>query len=36
MNRRGIKSIIFEFTLVSIGLNLYKYHNKKQQAAKVA
>lgn len=34
--RRGIESIILEFTLISIGFNLYKYHNKKNRAAKVA
>ena len=27
--RRGLESIILEFTLISIGFNLYKYHNKK-------
>jgi len=27
--RRGIKSIILEFTLISCGFNLYKYHNKR-------
>lgn len=36
VQRRGIESIIFEFTLISIGFNLYKYHNKKHRAAKVA
>lgn len=30
--RRGIESIILEFTLISIGFNLYKYHNKKARA----
>lgn len=34
--RRGIKSIIFEFTLISIGFNLYKYHNKKHRATKAS
>lgn len=29
--RRGLNSIILEFTLVSCGFNLYKYHNKKQK-----
>ena len=29
--RRGIESVILEFTLISIGFNLYKYHNKKQR-----
>ena len=27
--RRGLESVIFEFTLISCGFNLYKYHNKK-------
>lgn len=31
--RRGIESVILEFTLISIGFNLYKYHNKKNRAA---
>ena len=30
--RRGIESIIFEFTLIAVGFNLYKYHNKKHRA----
>ena len=34
--RRGIESIILEFTLISIGFNLYKFHNKKNRAAKAA
>jgi len=34
--RRGIESIILEFTLISIGFNLYKYHNKKSRAEKAA
>ena len=34
--RRGIKSIILEFTLISIGFNLYKYHNKKMRLEKAA
>ncbi len=29
--RRGINSVILEFTLISCGFNLYKYHNKKQK-----
>lgn len=29
MRRRGLKSVIFEFTAICIGFNLYKYHNKK-------
>lgn len=34
--RRGIESIILEFTLISIGFNLYKCHNKKMRTAKAA
>ena len=34
--RRGLESIIFEFTLISIGFNLYKFYNKKSRAAKAA
>ena len=34
--RRGEKSVILEFTLVSCGFNLYKYHNKKQRILKSA
>lgn len=26
--RRGKKAVILEFTLISCGFNLYKYHNK--------
>ena len=26
--RRGEKAVILEFTLISCGFNLYKYHNK--------
>lgn len=29
--RRGLESVILEFTLISIGFNLYKYHNKKSR-----
>jgi len=32
--RRGEKSVILEFTLISCGFNLYKYHNKKQRRQK--
>lgn len=28
--RRGLKQLIIEFTLIAIGFNLYKYHNKTQ------
>ena len=31
MRRRGLKSVIFEFTSICIGFNLYKYHLKKQK-----
>lgn len=34
--RRGIESVILEFTLISIGFNLYKYHNKKSRMSKAA
>lgn len=34
--RRGIESIILEFTLISIGFNLYKYYNKKFRSIKAA
>ena len=34
--RRGIESIILEFTLISIGFNLYKFYNKKNRIAKAA
>lgn len=29
--RKGINNIILEFTLISIGFNLYKYHNKRSR-----
>ena len=34
--RRGEKSVILEFTLISCGFNLYKYHNKKKRQQKAA
>ncbi len=34
--RRGIKSVLLEVFLVSIGHNLYKYHNKKKKVATAA
>ena len=34
--RRGEKAVILEFTLISCGFNLYKYHNKKQRLLKSA
>ena len=27
--RRGLDYVILEFTMISCGFNLYKYHNKK-------
>lgn len=30
--RRGLNSVLLEFTLISIGFNLYKYDNKRKQA----
>lgn len=34
--RRGIESVILEFTLISCGFNLYKYHNKKLRSQSAA
>lgn len=34
--RRGIKSVRLEVFLVSIGQNLYKYHNKKKRSKEAA
>ena len=34
--RRGLESIILEFTLISIGFNIYKFYNKKNRAEKAA
>ena len=34
--RRGIKTVRLEIFLVSIGHNLYKYHNKRQRAKSAA
>ena len=34
--RRGIKSVLLEVFLVSIGHNLYKYHNKQKKVAAAA
>jgi hypothetical protein len=36
IRRRGLKSVIFEFTSICIGFNLHKYHLKKQKAVLVA
>lgn len=34
--RRGINSVRLEVFLVSIGHNLYKYHNKQMKSKKAA
>ena len=34
--RRGLHSVRLELFLVSIGHNLYKFHNKQKRLAKVA
>ena len=34
--RRGLKSVLLEVFLVSIGHNLYKYHNKQKKVAAAA
>ena len=34
--RKGLESVILEFTLISCGFNLYKYHNRKQRIELVA
>ena len=34
--RRGEKSVILEFTLISCGYNLYKYHNKRNRIQLIA
>ena len=36
VQRRTLKAVILEFTLISIGFNLYKYHNKKYRMAEAA
>lgn len=36
VRRRGIESVKLEFTLISCGFNLYKYHNKKKKMEKCA
>ncbi len=36
IHRRGLKSVNFEILAVCCGFNLYKYHTKKQRAAKEA
>ena len=34
--RRGDKAVLLEFTLISCGFNLYKYHNKRNRKRNVA
>lgn len=34
--RRGLESVILEFYLISIGFNLYKYHNKSKRMQMIA
>lgn len=34
--RRGEKAVLLEFTLISCGFNLYKYHNKKNRLIRAA
>ena len=34
--RRGEKAVLLEFTLISCGFNLYKYHNKKTRQIRAA
>lgn len=34
--RRGEKAVLLEFTLISCGFNLYKYHNRKQRKERSA
>ena len=34
--RRGLDYVILEFTMISCGFNLYKYHNKKMRFQKTA
>ena len=34
--RRGEKAVILEFTLISCGFNLYKFHNKRHRMQLVA
>ncbi len=36
IRRRGLKSVIFEFTAISCGFNLYKYHMKKYRTTAAA
>ena len=34
--RRGLESVLLEFYLISIGFNLYKYHNKSKRLPMIA
>lgn len=34
--RRGLKAVILEFTMISCGFNLYKFHNKKMRLRETA
>lgn len=36
LHRKGIESVLLEFTLIACGFNLYKYHNKKARFEKCA
>lgn len=36
VRRRGLKSVIFEFSAICLGFNLHKYHLKKQKLLLVA
>lgn len=36
LRRKGLESVILEFTLISCGFNLYKYHNKINRIKKYA
>lgn len=35
-HRRGLESVLLEFTLIACGFNLYKYHNKRKRMQKYA
>ncbi len=36
LRRKGLENVILEFTLISCGYNLYKYHNKINRIKKCA
>ena len=36
LHRKGIESVLLEFTLIACGFNLYKFHNKKARFQKCA